>query len=95
MVFTINILENVLLSTNNFRICITIKSICSFRTMALIIIFNIVLGNVNVPLPSWSRENGFGTVRYPIFKFFAVGKIRSYETEKFQMESTSDLPHFQ
>ena len=40
--------------------------------MGLIVLFNIILGNVNVPLPSWSPGKGFAFKDYPIFKFFSV-----------------------
>ena len=44
----------------------------------MVITFNIVLGNLTVPLPSWSRGKGFRTVNYPVFKFFSV-RISFYE----------------
>ncbi len=42
------------------------------RTMALVVLFNIVLGEMQVPLPSWSPSRGFSVAKYPVFKFFSV-----------------------
>ena len=40
--------------------------------MAFIVIFNIVLGNMAVPLPTYRPGKGFGVSHYPLFKFFSV-----------------------
>ncbi|EDO49567.1 predicted protein, partial [Nematostella vectensis] len=43
-----------------------------FMTVSLITIFSQVLTNIKVPIPAYSREKGYYTAHYPVFRLFPI-----------------------